>query len=234
MIKYADGELLDLLPAYFSGKPEVVALSYAIKRAMEPITESASQIAPLSCLDLLSENLLDYLAVELDTIYYDGSYSIESKRAILKDAILVKMQLGTNGAIDTMSKTLLGADASIKEWFDYGGDPYYFRIKLDAPMPNTGGLDFLTLIDYVKNVRSRLEAIEFYTPEATFYVAHAIKQISSISPTNPIGMDPVALYTWLEDEDGALLTDETGNVLIYQVIGGRLGDFTLGADALGD
>ena len=57
---------------------------------------------------------------------------------------------------------ILGLNGKVTEWFEYGGDPYYFRISIDM---NDKGFDEFTeqqLLDLItanKNVRSHLESL---------------------------------------------------------------------------
>lgn len=45
------------------------------------------------------------------------------------------------------------------------------------------------------------------------YFGNAVKFIKTIKPTTPEGADPVENVTWYTDETGALLTDDTGDVM---------------------
>ena len=86
MIKFYEGELADLWPDQKS--PEFLALSYALKNAIILLKEKADKTKCYSDIDKLDEGVLDYLAVELRTLYYSQDLPIEQKREIIKKTML--------------------------------------------------------------------------------------------------------------------------------------------------
>ena len=82
-------------------------------------------------IDELDEKVLDVLAYDLHVDWYDYSYSIEAKRAIIKDSVRVHKRMGTKFAVETALGNIHPL-SYIEEWFEYGGDPFYFRVILDT------------------------------------------------------------------------------------------------------
>ncbi len=51
----------------------------------------------------------------------------------------------------------------IEEWFEYGGDPYYFRVILNVGRSDVPMDTVMRLIDTIRPVRSVLEKIDVQT-----------------------------------------------------------------------
>ena len=89
-----------------------------------------------------------------------------ARRALLKRAIELHRHKGTPWAVRTALETALPTEASIKEWFAYGGDPFFFRVRLDVSelgLDESGMTSAVRLIFDYKNVRSWLEYLETFT-----------------------------------------------------------------------
>lgn len=81
-------------------------------------------------------------------------------------AIELHRHKGTPWAVRTALETALPTEASIKEWFAYGGDPFFFRVRLDVSelgLDESGMTSAVRLILDYKNVRSWLECLETFT-----------------------------------------------------------------------
>lgn len=85
----------------------------------------------------------------------------DERRLLLKRAIELHRYKGTRWAIEQVLETL-DLSGQISEWFEYGGEPYYFKINVDL---SSRGIDEATfdalvaLINEYKNVRSHLERL---------------------------------------------------------------------------
>ena len=159
MIKYIDGELANLLGPNYRADPEVQALSYAIKQGMLKVLEYRERALVYASIDSLPDNVLDLLAVELQTQYYDSNYDIEKKRELIKATLLWHAQAGTTGATRELVRRCYGEDSAIHEWYDFDGDPYTFMISTrDGWTPDSIAM-FNNMIKNIKNIRSRLDRI---------------------------------------------------------------------------
>lgn len=89
-----------------------------------------------------------------------------ARRALLKRAIELHRHKGTPWAVRTALETALPTEATIREWFAYGGDPFFFRVRLDVSdlgLDEAGMTSAVRLIFDYKNVRSWLECLETFT-----------------------------------------------------------------------
>ncbi len=159
MIKYTESEMLQVMPEPLKYKAEVVALSYAIKRAIGKMVGYAERASVYAAIDKLPEDILDLLAVELRAQYYDEDMDISIKREIVKKTMLWYHRAGTPSAVEELISAVFG-EGEISEWFEYGGEPYHFKIKTDAVLSASDMEYFEKIIRNVKNVRSHLEEIQ--------------------------------------------------------------------------
>lgn len=100
------------------------------------------------------KNLLPVLSASFD-VDIDGLNENEA-RELIKNAFEIHYYSGTFYSLNKALSALY-ADAKVKEWFDYAGLPYHFRLELDA---SKNGVSPQTLkrsdeiINTYKNVRS--------------------------------------------------------------------------------
>jgi phage tail P2-like protein len=109
-------------------------------------------------IDELSEEVLDVLSYDLHVDWYDYNYPIDAKRAVIKDSIKVHMRLGTKYAVVTALGNL-HPESEVEEWFQYGGNPFYFRIILDVTHSRVTASysEIVKTINFYKSLRSKLE-----------------------------------------------------------------------------
>lgn len=161
MIKLRDSQIAQILPEYLSARPDVRALSYAISRAMQRLIDYCGNISVYAMIDTATDDVLDMLAVELNTQYYDDSLDIEAKRRLIKGTMVWYMHAGTPQAVEELIAAVFG-EGSVQEWFEYGDQPYYFKIVTNAQMtPETDAL-FSMMLERVKNARSHIRAIDIH------------------------------------------------------------------------
>ena len=109
------------------------------------------------------EPLLDILAYDFKVDWWDADYTVEEKRRVLKDSWRIHRMLGTKGAVEQAISAIY-PETTIEEWFEYNGDPYHFRIKLDVTSDSVNPAKHQRVVDrieYYKNVRSVLDDIEY-------------------------------------------------------------------------
>lgn len=118
-----------------------------------------------------------------------------ARRALLKRAIELHRHKGTPWAVRTALETALPTEASIKEWFAYDGDPFFFRVRLDVSelgMDESGMTSAVRLIFDYKNVRSWLECLETFTRRplpiaiATAGVMRTLNRVRLHFPPRPV------------------------------------------------
>lgn len=161
MIDIRDGELADILPIQFTKQPEVVAVSYALKKAYQDYCNCEINLLVYAFIDGAPEYVLDLLAVELRTRYYQTDFPIETKRSLIKNAILVALKDGTRFAVDSVIQSIYG-EGHAEDWYDYNGTPNHYRILLRSN--GSFEVDLLVAtIEGVKRKTARLDGITIAT-----------------------------------------------------------------------
>lgn len=160
MIDIKDGQIIDIMPEAFTAEPESIAISYAIKAQIDSIMEKVKGVYLYSQVDILPEYVLDVMAMELRTQYYDEALDIETKRELVKNALKWHSKAGTPQAVQELAEKVFG-QARVTEWFDFdgGGTPGMFDITTNAPVATDSREQFTKLLADVKNVRSHLRYI---------------------------------------------------------------------------
>lgn len=159
MIKLEDSQITHILPGAVKKTVEVQAMSHAINNAVRKLLDYSKMISVYAVTDNLPEKILDLLAVELRSQYYDENLDIEVKRAIVKSTLLWYRKAGTPAAVQELIATVFGI-GEVTEWYEYGGEPYYFKITTNTVIEEDAIEKFEKIIRNVKNARSHLEAIE--------------------------------------------------------------------------
>lgn len=159
MIKLSDAELISVLPSIYKNEIDVQAISYAFKMAMEKMIAFARLSSLYSNIDDLPEDILDLMALECRSQYYDESMEIGIKRNIIRNSLAWHAKGGTVSAVQEMISTIF-KNGEVVEWFTESGDPGTFDIVTDSEMSPDAIKQFNKIIKYVKNSRSHLRTLK--------------------------------------------------------------------------
>lgn len=152
-------EFIRLLPVFMRDDLAVKGLSAGIDEIVPQLAESISVLTTWDHIDDLPEEELDDLAWELNILWYDKGASIDAKREVIKDSDMVYKKLGTKWAVENVINAYFG-DGYLREWFEYEGEPGYFRVYSSNPTVSEEKLnEFLNILNKVKRHSSILEAI---------------------------------------------------------------------------
>ncbi|MFZ5659205.1 MAG: phage tail protein I [Pseudomonadota bacterium] len=148
-----------LLPPPLAGDARFRALGQLAARISE------MDLSPLLVylVDTVNASALPNLAEQLHILGEGWQFARDDneRRRLLKRAIELHRYKGTRWAIQQVLETL-ALSGQISEWFEYGGQPYYFKINVDLA---TRGIDETTfdalvaLVAEYKNVRSHLDLL---------------------------------------------------------------------------
>lgn len=162
------------LPPALKNDPNMLALARVIAEQLQINAKDIEKNIIYARIDELDEQTLDVLAYDLHVDWYDYSYPIEVKRQTIRDSVRVHRNLGTKFAVETA----LGAvfpGTRVQEWFEYGGDPYMFRVIIGATESGVSAerqTAVLERVRFYKNLRSHLEAISYQIEKkATVFTA---------------------------------------------------------------
>lgn len=165
MIKLTDARLTDALPKTLAEQPWVQALAEASRKMRRRVMAYADRTRLFCDIDEASEEALDALAVELQTPLYKNDYPLTVKRQIVKNSMLYYIRSGTRGAVEELLADIYqGAD--VEEWFEYGGEPNYFRVAIDisrttVPVAEMTPAELESWLYSVKRASSALESLSY-------------------------------------------------------------------------
>lgn len=156
--------LLFTLPSALKSDPDMIAIATVIAEALTANLQDMDKVNIYSRIDDLPEDLLDILARDFKVDWWDGNYTLEEKRKTFKNHWRVHKILGTKAAVETAISAIY-PDTKVSEWFEYGGEPYHFRLLVDATYENVDQEKHrrvLERVEYYKNLRSVLDEIEYF------------------------------------------------------------------------
>ena len=154
--------LLDILPQNLLADAQIYAAARALDDELQKVTEATRDTLILPRIDELSETVIDLLAWQWHVDFYEPSMSIDTKRRLVCESIAQHRIKGTKAAVEKMVQTVF-KEGVVSEWFEYGGEPYHFRIDL-LTAPNITQDDtarLLAVVNAAKNVRSWLDELRF-------------------------------------------------------------------------
>lgn len=148
------------LPRFVLNDKNGYAVAKAIEAGVRIMNDTVAQgVKCITDIDEMPEWRLDELAWEMNCLY-DYYADIEEKRKWIRNATPWYMAYGTRSAIEKLAGTIFG-ESRVGEWFEYGGQPFYFRVDIKDGMTEDNISRFLRMLQKVKNVRSVLERMEF-------------------------------------------------------------------------
>lgn len=151
--------LLDILPESLKKDPDLAAMAVALSPELQEISAAIDEILLWLNLDQLQEPLIDLLAWQKRVDFYDATLPIEKKRQLVRMSDEFKRRKGTPWAVDQVCSVAFD-ESEVTEWFDYGGQPYRFKITTTDRVTSEKKLtDLIRAVNAVKNMRSRLETI---------------------------------------------------------------------------
>lgn len=165
MLKLENVRLIDLLPANLKKDKDMIAATKSIDNNFFNLIKNINSVFVFPNIDKLKEEILDALAIELHVDFYDATLEYERKVQLVQNSIKWHRQKGTPGAVQELIESLFG-DGEIVEWFDYDGEPFFFKIvTTNTQLTSTKVNEFTRALESVKNVRSHLEKVEISMSE---------------------------------------------------------------------
>ncbi len=142
-----------------------------LQKDIEAVTTSrllsldADVLRRLNNPDTCPAELLPWLAWAMSVDVWNNDWSTDTQRKVIRESVQVHTQKGTIGALRRALAAFLYADIHIEEWFEYGGEPYTFRVRAifreEGLSVSDTELIYSTIMQ-TKNLRSHLE---YFRPE---------------------------------------------------------------------
>lgn len=158
-------------------------LSIAEKLIKKHLLDNIKYLVFFDRIKEMEEWELDYIADEFHVDYYDYTMSLEEKRKSCYESLVIHSLKGTVGSVKKVMD-LLFQNSKLEEWYQYGGDPGYFRVKITGVVPENLN-QVKERIETVKKKSQHLEKLVFLSnsQQKLFYGTHMIHgKKSSIYP----------------------------------------------------
>ena len=156
--------LVVTLPPALRTDPSVVALAEALSELLAARPAEIERLRIYPAIDTLEEPLLDILARDFKVDWWDPEYSLEEKRRTLKDSWRVHKLLGTRAAVETAISAIY-PHTQVLEWFEYGGEPYYFRLDINITNDTIDSAKqrrVLERMNFYKSLRSHNDGVTYF------------------------------------------------------------------------
>lgn len=161
-----EAEFLSQFPLALQSDERMRTMAVVIARALELRWQEAELGSVYPNIDQLPEPLLDILAHDFKVEWWDADYGVEEKRRLLKSSWQVHRMLGTKAAVEKAASAVYPY-ATVQEWFEYGGEPYHFRLNVDLPediWTPERHKRLMRQMEYYKNLRSHLDSVTYQLP----------------------------------------------------------------------
>ena len=158
-----------LVPKYIFADKNGRAIAKAIEAAMQIFCETIDEsVRILLDPDVMPEWRLNEYAWEMGAEWFDSTATIEEKREQAKVIHEVYRKIGTKKALLDAVSSLFGSGSIVDEWFDYGGEPYHYKICVTNDEATTSRREeCVRLINIVTGVRCVLDSLQYYGSSGT-------------------------------------------------------------------
>lgn len=151
--------LYDLLPSSLKTDVQISAMAKAIDIKLKETDASIENVIILPYIHKQPSEVIDALAWQLHVDFYNPELPLDVRRKIVAQSLEVHMVKGTGRAVEIMLEAVFGS-GWIEEWFQYGGEPHFFRvISSSFDITNSRYEEFLEILETVKRKSSWLEYV---------------------------------------------------------------------------
>jgi len=159
MIDIYNVKLLDIIPPNLKHDPDIIAASKAIDNEFSMVVTKAKECIILPRIDELDSDIIDILAWEMHIDFYDPTLPLDTRRQLVKNSLRWHQMKGTPSAVEELISTLFD-EGRVEEWFEYGGEPYTFRVVTNnSSVTQDRAMEFIKALNSVKNARSWLDRV---------------------------------------------------------------------------
>lgn len=152
-------------PAALSEDKKQSALASTTADELVKLYEQNNLVALFVRIEELDERMCDILAYDFKVDWYQWDGTLTTKRNQIKSLFIIHKRKGTIGAVNRSLQDVY-PESNAVEWFEYGGNPYHFKINIrDTHSKYDLLVSILRKINYYKSLRSKLEETIFEISE---------------------------------------------------------------------
>lgn len=139
--------------------PNATPVERAIDRALSRADHIEVPIRTLWNAQACPEHLLPWLAWAWSVDAWDADWTEQQKRNAIDASVFIHRHKGTPAAVQRAVDVVF-SDAEVQEWFDYGGEPFHFRVVSQGAFASERDYRrLIRLIESAQNARSWLDSI---------------------------------------------------------------------------
>lgn len=148
---------------------ENYAFGYAVDRQMAKLNSFSERLRVWTDLEHVNPRYYGMIAACIRSLYYNSSYDDKTKLTILKNAMKVNRYAGSRKAVDQLISDVYGS-AEFHPWYEYGGQPYHFKITTDTVLAEDIIERFSEILERAKRLRSIMDNIMIHRGiDQTYY-----------------------------------------------------------------
>lgn len=168
-------DIKSLLPKLLRSDEDIAIMADIFSAKLTDIYNRSKLLSILSTLEQQSDEVLAEIAWQRHIEGYSMALSRTDRENIIRKALLLHIRKGTVWSLET-ALTSLGYESKMSEWFEYGGDPYTFKIDItagDRGLTEQDYDDYINIVNAHKNVRSSFEIV-FHSEVSTLFMTKAL------------------------------------------------------------
>ena len=142
-------------------KENVQEVAKVVDDTLLSFDKTIAEVLIYPAIDMLGSELINTLAIQMHCDFYDDTLPLAVRRNLVKNSIAWHRIKGTPAAVEQMIQTVYQTGV-VEEWFDYGCEPFFFKVNLgDSQITTQKIKNLIKMINASKNVRSWLEVLRF-------------------------------------------------------------------------
>ena len=202
------------LPDVLRNDESMLALASGLADVLAQRPAEIASIKIYQNIDALPESLLDQLAHDFNVVWWNYDWTIEQKRDMFRESWHIRKHLGTKYAVELALQSSFGS-GRVTEWFEYGGEPYHFRIlDVDVNYIAANLRSFYKILEVVGRKSAVLDAIRTLSVRETSVFYGAILRTGKKLYLDMDSVDvPFDDYDIMGDEDKNALADWDGSII---------------------
>lgn len=195
MMDLSNLDLLKLQSRYMRQDETTKALCTALTPMLRSLGKMIDSVLLYSRIDELSGPVLDLIAWGSHVDAYDALADDTEKRKMIKNADLIHRFKGTAYAVQRIVEGVFGEDGVVREWFEYGGTPYHFKVEVYCSARGVSKADQLravALVEAGKNLRSELDGLSLILSQGMTERTAAVASCGALLEVYPMGTPDTA------------------------------------------
>lgn len=191
--KIYDTDFSKIFPNVLQKDESMMAIAKVATEKLLEISNSIDKVLIYANIDKLPGEILDILAYDMHVDWYDETYPVEAKREVIKSSVTVHKKMGTKYAVEKALRAVHPASC-IEEWFEYGGNPYCFRIICDTTESKVQANyeEIVNTVNIYKRLSAHLDSVTYQahatmliTTETGWYIYRTPLTGKTITGTKP-------------------------------------------------